>query len=65
MIDDVFHERLVEAQTACFNAHTDLISELVKEYENHDEIIVELIEERRAVYDVFAKRIIDAKPMPK
>ena len=65
MTNETFHNRLVEAQTVCFNAHTDLITELVREYDDYDEIIVELVEERRRVYKEFANRIIDAMPMPK
>lgn len=48
---------LAEAQVTCFNAHSDQIIELVNSYENYDDAIKMLIDERRKVYQEFSKRI--------
>lgn len=53
---------LVKGQTDAFNAHTEQIIDLI--YDNHvnyDNVIKRLIDERRWVYNEFAKRIEDQK----
>jgi predicted transcriptional regulator len=56
-MDNNIHDMLVEAQTVAYNAHTDQIVELAQSYENNDDVIKKLIDERRMVYNEFAKRI--------
>lgn len=48
---------LIEAQTKCYDALTGHIYELVTSYDNYDDIIKMLLDERRQVHDEFAKRI--------
>jgi hypothetical protein len=56
-------EQLIMAQTLCFKAHTDQIVTLIQTFKHNDEAIKKLIDERRMVYNEFAKRIEAAKIM--
>jgi hypothetical protein len=57
MYNETISDSLVEAQTKCFNVQTDQIVELMRNYEDNDEVIKKLIDERRWVYGEFSKRI--------
>lgn len=51
-------EALVRTQTETYNVHTDTIVEFAQRRDgNYDEVIKKLVDERRKIYNEFAKRI--------